>query len=76
MDFVIFVVVLNLLKTITFLKKRTEMCKQVRQMRKDSKIQNYSIDQNGKFFIRKIGDDNKFHGVSSIDAIENLIKKT
>ena len=57
-------------------KKRTEMSKQVRQMRKDSKIQNYSIDQNGKFFIRKIGDDNKFHEVSSIDAIENLIKKT
>ena len=57
-------------------KKRTEMSKQVRQLRKDSKIKNYSIDQNGKFCIRKIGDDTKFHEVSSIAAIENLINTT
>ena len=64
----------NIFINFMLTQKRTEMSKQVRQLRKDSKIQNYSIDQNGKFHIRKVGDDSKFYKVSSMKDIENLLK--
>ena len=63
----------NIFINFMLTKQRTEISKQVRQMKKDRKIQNYSIDQNGKFHIKKLG-VNKFHAVSSILEIETLIK--
>ena len=65
----------NIFINFMLTQKRTEMSKQVRQLRKDRQIQNYSIDQNGKFYIRKVGDDTKFYKVSFMKDIENLIKK-
>ena len=64
----------NIFINFMLTKRRTEISKQIRQMKKDNKFQNYSTDQNGKFYIKKNGDDNKYHLVSSVDNIENLIK--
>ena len=65
----------NIFINFMLTKRRTELSKQVRQARKDTKIQNYSIDQNGKFFIKKSGDDNKWHPIFSLDDLEKLSKK-
>ena len=52
-----------------------EMSKQVRQLKKERKIQNYSIDQNGKFFIKKNGQDSSFEFISFED-IQKLVGET
>ena len=53
--------------------RRTELSKQVRMAKKDRKIAKYSIDQNGKIWIKKIGSDNDFYTVSSMEDLENFI---
>ena len=55
--------------------RRTELCKQVRQAKKDHLIKKYSVDQNGKIFIKKLGNDNQFHPVTSIKHLEQMTKK-
>ena len=52
----------NIFINFMLTKARTEMSKQVRQLKKERKIQNYSIDQNGKFFIKKNGNERKHKG--------------
>ena len=52
--------------------RRTELSKQVRMAKKDRKIAKYSIDQNGKIWIKKIGNDNDFYTVSCMEDLENL----
>ena len=47
--------------------KRTELSKQVRQAKKDNFIEKYAIDQNGRIFVKKIGDDLRFHQVYSVN---------
>jgi len=42
--------------------------------KKDKKFQNYAIDQNGKFFVKKNGYDDRYYPVSSIEDIEKLIE--
>ena len=54
--------------------KRTELSKQVRQAKKDNRIKKYSVDQNGKFHIKKLGNDDRFHPVSSNKDLEELTK--
>ena len=56
--------------------KRTELSKQVRQAKKDNFIEKYAIDQNGRIFVKKIGDDLRFHQVHSVNDIEQYKKKT
>ena len=56
--------------------RRIELSKQVRQAKKDNLIQKYSIDQNGKIFVKKLGNDNVFHLVSSKEDLENLTTAT
>ena len=53
--------------------RRTELSKQVRMAKKDRKIAKYSIDQNGKVWIKKIGNDKDFYTVSCIEDLENLM---
>ena len=53
--------------------KRTELSKQVRLAKKDRKIAKYSIDQNGKIWVKKSGGDN-FRTVSTFEDLENLTK--
>ena len=56
--------------------RRTELSKAVRQARKDQLIQKYSIDQNGRFWIKKVGgEDRRFYEVCSIDDLEKYSKK-
>ena len=55
--------------------KRTEISKIVRQAKKDRHIAKYSVDQNGKIFVKKIGDDNKFYPVLCADDVEKLSKR-
>ena len=65
----------NIFINFMLTKARTEMSKQVRQLKKERKIQNYSIDQNGKFFIKKNGDDNSFEFISFED-IQKLVRES
>ena len=65
----------NIFINFMLTKARTEMSKQVRQLKKERKIQNYSIDQNGKFFIKKNGDDSSFEFISFED-IKKLVKES
>ena len=51
------------------------MSKQVRQLKKERKIQSYSIDQNGKFFVKKNGYDSSFEFISFED-IQKLVKES
>ena len=53
-------------------KKRTELSKQVRQARKDRQIMNYSVDQNGKFFVKKSVENNAWKQVFSIEDIQKI----
>ena len=63
----------NIFINFMLTKARTDMSKKVRQMKKDKQFENYAIDQNGKFFIKKNGNDNRYHFVSSIEHIQELI---
>ena len=56
--------------------RRTELSKQVRQAKKDRLIAKYSVDQNGKFFVKMLGDDTRFHPVISVEDLEKLKKKS
>ena len=53
--------------------RRTELSKQVRMAKKDRKIAKYSIDQNGKVWIKKIGNDKDFYTVTCMEDLENLM---
>ena len=55
--------------------KRTEISKQVRKAKIDQQIQKYSVDQNGKIFVKKIGEDKDWHPIVSLEEIEKLAKK-
>ena len=55
--------------------RRTQISRKLRNAKKDQHIDRYSIDQNGRFFVKK-GDDSRFHEVFSVDDIENIVKKT
>ena len=54
--------------------RRTELTKQVRQAKKDREIAKYSVDQNGKIFVKKI-DGNRFLPVVCVEDLEKLKKK-
>ena len=56
--------------------KRTEISKQVRQAKKDNLIDKYAIDQNGRVFVKKIGDELRYHEVYSVKDIDQYKKKT
>ena len=64
----------NIFINFMLTKTRTEVSKKIRQMKKDKKFQNYAIDQNGKFFVKKNGYDDRYYPVSSIEDIEKLIE--
>ena len=51
--------------------RRSELSKYVRQAKKDHSIQKYSVDQNGKIFVVKIGSTD-FKEVKSIYDIDQL----
>ena len=55
--------------------KRTEISKQVRKAKIDQQIQKYSVDQNGKIFVKKIGEDKVWHPIVSLEEIEKFAKK-
>ena len=55
--------------------RRTELSKQVRQAKKDKLIGKYSIDQNGKIFVKPLGSNTNFKLVSCADDL-NKLKKT
>ena len=55
--------------------RRTELSKQVRQAKKDNLVKKYSVDQNGKIYIKKLGNDDKFHPVTSLKHLEEMTKK-
>ena len=65
----------NIFINFMLTKARTEISKQVRQLKKERKIQSYSIDQNGKFFIKKNGQDSCFKFISFED-IQKLVGET
>ena len=50
--------------------KRIELSKLVRQAKKDNQIQKYSIDQNGKIFVIKTG-ENDYKEVTCVDDINS-----
>ena len=52
--------------------RRTEISKEVRQAKKDNLIQKYSIDANGKIYIKQLGKEN-FKQVASVDNLQKLI---
>jgi hypothetical protein len=56
--------------------RRSEISKQVRQAKKAKLIAKYSVDQNGKFFVKQLGDDTKFYPVLSIEDLEKFTKKS
>ena len=56
--------------------RRTELSKQVRKAKKDKEIAKYSIDQNGKIYIKQIGGDNRYLTVSSIEDLNRLTKSS
>ena len=56
--------------------RRTELSKQVRQAKKDKEIAKYSIDQNGKIYIKQIGGDNRYHLVTTVDDLNRLKKSS
>ena len=62
---------LNIFVNFMLTAKRTEMSKMERQAKKDNLIQKYSVDQNGKIYIIKNG-DNSYEEVKSIADIEKL----
>ena len=53
--------------------RRIEVSKKVRQAKKDSLIQKYSVDANGKIWIKKLGDEKRFYEVKSIDSLQKII---
>ena len=56
--------------------RRTELSKQVRQAKKDKEIAKYSIDQNGKIYIKQIGGDNRYRLVTTVDDLNRLKKSS
>ena len=53
----------------------TELSKKVRDLKKEKKIQGYSIDQNGKFFVKKNGQDSSYEFFSCED-IQKLVRES
>ena len=66
----------NIFINFMLTKKRTELSKMVRQAKKDQAIQKYSVDQNGKIFVVKVGNDTAWTEVKTVGALEELKAKT
>ena len=49
--------------------RRTEISKQVRQAKKAKLIAKYSVDHNGKIYVKKLGEDTRFHPVLSVEDL-------
>ena len=54
--------------------RRTELSKQVRKAKKDRAIAKYSIDPNGKIYIKQIRGDNRYLTVTSVEDLNRLKK--
>ena len=54
--------------------RRTELCKQVRQAKKDKLIAKYSVDQNGKIYVKPVGHNTNFSQVSCANDLEKFRK--
>ena len=65
----------NIFINFMLTNRRTELSKQVRQAKKDNLVKKYSVDQNGKIYIKKLGNDDKFHLVTSLKHLEEMTKK-
>ena len=61
----------NIFVNFMLTSRRIELSKYVRQAKKDHSIQKYSVDQNGKIFVVKIGSTD-FKEVKSIYDIDQL----
>ena len=55
--------------------RRTDISKQVRKAKVDQKIQKYSVDQNGRIFVKKVGEDKDWHPIVCLEDIEKYAKK-
>ena len=62
---------LNIFVNFMLTARRTELSKMVRQAKKDKYITKYSVDQNGKIFVVKTG-ENSFTEVKSASDIDIL----
>ena len=62
---------LNIFVNFMLTAKRTELSKKVREAKKDKYITKYSVDQNGKIFVVKTG-ENSFTEVKSAADIDIL----
>ena len=60
----------NIFVNFILTQRRTEISKQVRQAKKDNTIHKYSVDQNGKVYVVKIG-ETAYKEVKSVEDIEN-----
>lgn len=56
--------------------RRTEISKQVRQAKKAKLIAKYSVDQNGRIYVKKLGEGTRFDPVLSVEDIEKITKKS
>ena len=64
----------NIFINFMLTERRTELSKQVRQAKKDKLIGKYSIDQNGKIFVKPVGSNTNFKLVSCVDDLDKLKK--
>ena len=54
-------------------KRRGEICKEVRNAKKNNIVKNYEIDANGRIFVKYVGNDTKAYEIINIEDIQKNI---
>ena len=60
----------NLFLNFQLTKRRGDICKEVRNAKKDNIVKSYEIDANGRIFVRYVGTDNKAYEIIDLEDIK------
>ena len=63
----------NIFINFQLTKRRGDICKEVRQAKKDNVVKNYEIDANGRIFVKYVGVDTKAYEILEIGDVQKLI---
>ena len=62
----------NIFINFQLTKRRGEICKEVRQAKKDNVVKNYEIDANSRIFVRYVGGDTKAYEIINVEDIQKF----
>ena len=65
----------NIFLNFQLTKRRGDICKEVRQAKKDNIVKHYEIDANGRIFVKYVGDENRTHEIFDKEDVKKRVQQ-